>query len=774
MESNPFAKRTLQRKNLKHLVLNNNSTDLENNLHLLSIHGVNSLDSSINSSPPKLKLPSHLKSNNHNQNHNQNHNHNHNHNHNQNNHSLQDNINKNSSINQTTFANINDNNNNNIQSLSIKNTLGLRRKFNRHLTLSNSNFDPNSNPNSNSNANSHSMSNNTEFDNNINNNGRAKEVISSSPSLCSSSASDSSCSQSISPSLSYFSTTSKLNSEKRQSQQLSLQNSQSQDYYTARDGFTLPNDDNTFNNNSDNTFNDNTFNSNTFNNNSDNTLNCNNNTLNNTNINPNSNNSSNANTLTSNHVNNTNNTNNTNTNTNTNNNNQTVGNNGITITNNSTINVRISNEELILNNDCQYQLEDLVQLGKIGQGNSGTVVKVLHVPTSTILSKKTIPIEKNNSVINKQLLSELSIMKSVKPHPNIVDSFGAMINHTISDEIVILMEYMDCGSLDKILTTYKNFQKRKQTGTSNTVTSNTNNSMSNTNNNSPNSSTSNTSNNTPNLHTSYVTKPLTSQNNHLSTISTNSSNSNPNSNSAPNTLDPNANISKTNKTTSSNRKKLTWFNNPLVISKISFAVLNGLSYLYENYKIIHRDIKPSNVLINSHGDVKICDFGVSKMLSDSIANTFVGTSTYMSPERIQGNVYSVKGDIWSLGLVIIELVTGEFPLGGHNDTPHGILDLLQKIVNEKSPSLPVNEYNFPSGMIDFVNKCCLKDTNIRPSINQLMKHEFILKYNNNLDDGNNVKEFKHWCKKIKYKIRTDKQIRREINERLKLERQLKK
>ena len=82
-----------------------------------------------------------------------------------------------------------------------------------------------------------------------------------------------------------------------------------------------------------------------------------------------------------------------------------------------------------------------------------------------------------------------------------------------------------------------------------------------------------------------------------------------------------------------------WFTE-LSISKISHAVLNGLTYLYNNYKIIHRDIKPSNVLINSKGFVKICDFGVSKKLINSMADTFVGTSTYMSPERIQAVSYT--------------------------------------------------------------------------------------------------------------------------------------
>lgn len=86
-----------------------------------------------------------------------------------------------------------------------------------------------------------------------------------------------------------------------------------------------------------------------------------------------------------------------------------------------------------------------------------------------------------------------------------------------------------------------------------------------------------------------------------------------------------------------------------VVGKIALAVLEGLTYLYDAHRIIHRgvapcyilarpiadehsliDIKPSNILANSKGQIKICDFGVSGELINSIADTFVGTSTYMS------------------------------------------------------------------------------------------------------------------------------------------------
>ncbi|KAH3902661.1 mitogen-activated protein kinase kinase STE7 SCDLUD_000243 [Saccharomycodes ludwigii] len=392
----------------------------------------------------------------------------------------------------------------------------------------------------------------------------------------------------------------------------------------------------------------------------------------------------------------------------------------------------------IVTQGATIQLDDLVQLGKIGSGNSGTVLKVLHVPNSKIIAKKIIPIENNLPQVKQQLIRELTIMQKIGKHNNIVEFYSAFYNTVttsqtklvtplstttniagddedyvnkykspnesqisnynaddkvdgredddhddednavMSNEIIICMEYMNLGSLDKILSTYKRYCRRNGV-------------------------------------------PISQQ--------------------------------------------TSWFNNDLVISKISFGVLNGLNFLYTNYKIIHRDIKPSNILLNSKGYVKICDFGVSKKLIDSIADTFVGTSTYMSPERIQGGVYTTKGDIWSLGLMIIELLTGEFPLGGHNDTPEGILDLLQKIVNEASPKLP-NPSTYTKELNDLVKRCCVKDEKERSSLQELLYHDFITKYSNSPEYD---REFRHWCKKIKKLMQEEKTVRREEMERAKLQ-----
>ncbi|KAJ3928796.1 MAG: Pkinase-domain-containing protein [Lentinula lateritia] len=215
-----------------------------------------------------------------------------------------------------------------------------------------------------------------------------------------------------------------------------------------------------------------------------------------------------------------------------------------------------------------------------------------------------------------------------------------------------------------------------------------------------------------------------------------------------------------------------------VVGMVAASVLEGLVYLYDVHHIIHRDIKPSNILLNSLGEIKLCDFGVSGELINSIANTFVGTSVYMSPERIQGAEYSVESDIWSLGITLIELAHGRFPFyvddadeefsaqltfsssrepvqrdmpdmlappmspasrrrsrrrskgvslqGGIQEL--SILELLQQIVMEPPPRLISSEKDegkFPKAADVFVNACLIKEQRDRKPPAELLNYEWI-------------------------------------------------
>ena len=139
-----------------------------------------------------------------------------------------------------------------------------------------------------------------------------------------------------------------------------------------------------------------------------------------------------------------------------------------------------------------------------------------------------------------------------------------------------------------------------------------------------------------------------------------------------------------------------------VLRKITLSTVMGLKSLKDDHSIIHRDVKPTNILINSRGQVKICDFGVSGNLVASIAKTNIGCQSYMAPERISsggmaqaganpgGGTYSVQSDIWSLGLSIIECALGQYPYPP--ETYNNIFSQLSVILNLSVHNSLANQY----------------------------------------------------------------------------------
>nr|XP_020761032.1 dual specificity mitogen-activated protein kinase kinase 6 [Odocoileus virginianus texanus] len=135
------------------------------------------------------------------------------------------------------------------------------------------------------------------------------------------------------------------------------------------------------------------------------------------------------------------------------------------------------------------------------------------------------------------------------------------------------------------------------------------------------------------------------------------------------------------------------------------------------------DVKPSNVLINALGQVKMCDFGISGYLVDSVAKTIdAGCKPYMAPERINPELnqkgYSVKSDIWSLGITMIELAILRFPYDSWG-TP---FQQLKQVVEEPSPQLPAD--TFSEEFVDFTSQCLKKNSKERPTYPELMQHPF--------------------------------------------------
>ncbi|RDX55097.1 kinase-like protein [Lentinus brumalis] len=159
-----------------------------------------------------------------------------------------------------------------------------------------------------------------------------------------------------------------------------------------------------------------------------------------------------------------------------------------------------------------------------------------------------------------------------------------------------------------------------------------------------------------------------------------------------------------------------------VAGRLAEGILQGLAYLHSR-KTIHRDIKPPNVLLTREGIVKLCDFGVSGELVNSVAGTFTGTSLYMAPERLSGNDYKIQSDVWSTGITLLELVTNRFPF----PTDLAAIELMMYIVQNEPPELEDEEdIVYSPEMKDFIKKTLTRDPVARPTPSQMLEHPWIV------------------------------------------------
>ena len=135
---------------------------------------------------------------------------------------------------------------------------------------------------------------------------------------------------------------------------------------------------------------------------------------------------------------------------------------------------------------------------------------------------------------------------------------------------------------------------------------------------------------------------------------------------------------------------------PLALEKavaIGAQIAQGLQEAHQN-KIIHRDIKSANILLSSKGQVKIGDFGIALLADRSRltqSGTSLGTVAYMSPEQALGKRADRRSDIWSLGVVLFEMVAGRLPFGGKHEhvITYSVLNEEPNPLGAARPNLPM-------------------------------------------------------------------------------------
>jgi len=138
--------------------------------------------------------------------------------------------------------------------------------------------------------------------------------------------------------------------------------------------------------------------------------------------------------------------------------------------------------------------------------------------------------------------------------------------------------------------------------------------------------------------------------------------------------------------------------------RISLQIASGLEKAHDN-QIIHRDIKPANIIITSDGNVKILDFGLAKLCTQkgiTKTGSTLGTVAYMSPEQTRGAELDARSDLWSLGVVIYEMITGRLPFQGEYEVA-----IVYSINNEEPP--PATKYrNELDGSLSSIIQRCLE------------------------------------------------------------------
>lgn len=178
---------------------------------------------------------------------------------------------------------------------------------------------------------------------------------------------------------------------------------------------------------------------------------------------------------------------------------------------------------------------------------------------------------------------------------------------------------------------------------------------------------------------------------------------------------------------------------PILAALVALEISKGVEAAHL-HSVIHRDLKPDNVLVSQQGEIKLTDFGVARPFESSMTQVgqFIGSLTYASPEQIKGLPLDARSDIFSLGVMLFEILTGRLPFRSSNPT-----DLAVKISKAEVEPLSQLRPAIPQELDQIVRQCLRADPSERPQnassiVSQLenyLKNEEVIPSNQAISDG---------------------------------------
>lgn len=151
-----------------------------------------------------------------------------------------------------------------------------------------------------------------------------------------------------------------------------------------------------------------------------------------------------------------------------------------------------------------------------------------------------------------------------------------------------------------------------------------------------------------------------------------------------------------------------------IVVNLQYQLAQGLYHTHEA-SIVHRDIKPTNIIINLNGYLKIFDFGLAKLMDASRitrSEHTLGTAHYVAPEMFIGNEVDLRADIWSIGVLLYQMLTGEKPFGQSN-----LHRVMYAVLNKQPAPLSEHDATIPDSFQQILDKCLAKNPDDRyPSL----------------------------------------------------------